>query len=184
MPVDLTDAKQIATGIYVVGDQVLTLDLRDFLVNVRARLPFDIVVTSGVRTASAQARALRTKLDGYPTAAAGIQALHDLYKRDDLIDELVANGLDQASMEATIKGQIDRGQLLSSHLSGRALDLRIRGYTPDELAALDAACRAEGGRTVHEKVPPHLHVEVGEYTDRRLPLPVPTTTSRTVSGPR
>lgn len=178
MPVDLTDAKPLAAGIYVVGDQVLTTDLRDFLRRVRARLAFDIAVTSGVRTAASQARALRTKLDGYPTVEAGIQALHDLYKRDDLIDELVANGLDQATMENTIKAQVLRGQLLSSHLSARALDLRIRGYTPDELAALDAACRAEGGRTVRETVPPHLHVEVGA-TDRK-----PTTTSRTVSGPR
>lgn len=179
MPVDLDGA--VGAGVYyvyyVVGPPVMTHDLNVFLRNVRLRLAFAIVVTSGQRTATSQARALRAKLDSYPTQEAGIKALHDLYKRDDLIDELIAGGLDQASMEATITDQVMRGQLLSSHLSGRALDLRTRGYNEAELAALVAACRAEGGRTVVETVPPHLHVEIGA-TDRREPA------TRTVSGPR
>ncbi len=174
---DLTGTTPLGAGLHVAGAQVLTPAMLDYLRRVRVRLTFDLVVTSGQRTATAQARAWAVKIAGHLARGEDPRkALHDLYRRDDLVDEVMDGDTTEAGIAQTIAAQVARGDLLSSHLSGTALDLRIRGLDEGQITGLVAACVAEGGRCVREAVPPHLHVELGA-SDRR-------TVARTVTGMR
>lgn len=177
MPADLTGSSPRGAGIHVLGGVELTPALLRWLRDVRQRLTFDIVVTSGVRTPEAQARAWKTKIDlGYT-----VKDFEALYRRDDLVQEVFRDSdLSVEGMARVFAAQVARGDFLSSHLTARALDLRTRGLTPGELGALRAAVTAVGGRTVLETRPPHLHVEAYGLTDRREP----STTTRTWTAPR
>ena len=182
--VDLAGTSPLGGGIHVkpgveLGDTQLA-----YLRRVRGRLAEDIVVTSGIRTALSQAQTLITKIRLYATEDEALAALHALYRRDDLIDDFWPSRGSVTELAAALEGQIARGNLLSSHLSGRALDLRVRGYTPEALAALEVACVAEGGRVVTEGKPPHMHVEIRGESDRRSPPTLTPGTVRTARGPR
>lgn len=126
-----------------------------------------LFVTDGVRTAADQAAALATKVELGET----MEELYALYVRDDLIAELA-----EAPVEAwpdIIEAQIDRGDYLSSHMSGEALDLRTSGggagatgqLSTGEVNAVAAAAGELGARAVNEDTPPHLHLEIGDYTE-------------------
>ncbi len=130
--------------------------LAAFLDDLAAEVNAPITVTSGVRTAAAQAAARLAKLEAGETA----DDLFALYKRDDLIAELLEAEQTLEAWTAILEDQISRGDFLSSHLTGRALDLRSRDWTAAELAEVEAAVAALGGRSVHESTPEHLHIEV------------------------
>lgn len=115
------------------------------------------VVTSGVRTAAEQAKAMQTKRD---RQLAGSTAESDdllaLYADDEAIQILLANPY--PAWEALIQAWMDRGRYLSRHLTGRAVDIRIKDLTGEQRAALERAIVDLGGRALMES--DHLHVDV------------------------
>lgn len=142
---------------------------RAWLALLRAELPADLplTVTSGRRSAQAQARAMAAKL------ARG-EDLLALYVRDDLVAEIIAAAgpdrqhPDAWAMGLAIEDQAARGQAISRHLlPDDALDLRSRHYSRPQRDLVVATVRRLGAECVVE--PDHLHVE-----DLPSPLPSPT----------
>lgn len=178
MPVDLSGTLPLGGGLHGKPGTDLTPVMLNVLRWAVARTNMDVVATSGQRTAQAQARAWKAKLDLGQTQ----DDLRRLYKRDDLVDEVFEKSdLSVQGMTAVFQAQMDRGDYISSHMSGLALDLRVRGYADEELEKLDAVLAEGGVRVVKEASPPHWHLELlGAKTDRAEPR----TSSRTVSAPR
>lgn len=114
-------------------------------------------ITSGVRTAGEQARAMQAKRD---RQLAGSTAESDdllaLYQDDEAIQILLVNPY--SAWEALIQAWMDRGRYLSRHLTGRAVDVRIKDLTSEQRAALERATIELSGRALMES--DHLHIDV------------------------
>lgn len=130
------------------------VELHPWLAELAARVsPVPVVVTSGRRSTSSQAQAMADDLDQH-------RDLYALYAQADLVLEVVAWYPDVGGMTAALDDQVSRGEFLSEHLSGTALDLRTHGSSPlsaDQVAVLKAGVEA-GGATALLEVD-HLHVE-------------------------
>tara|TARA_Y100000296_G_C5039478_1_gene189073 strand:- start:126 stop:599 length:474 start_codon:yes stop_codon:yes gene_type:complete len=138
--------------VQLLGSHQLSGQMMSFLNRVSLRAGVPLVVTSGNRRAADQASAMLYKLNHKGGAA----ELRSLYRRNgDLVEELLA--APQDDWTEVIQGQIDRGRYLSSHLTGRAADLRSRDWKGDQRSRIERAIREEGGRPVFEG--DHLHVE-------------------------
>lgn len=123
-----------------------------------------IHLTSGVRPPERQARAMYQKL-----RAGGSLGV---YRRQDLVRPIrdaylhgrrkrLGRDRTVAAMAEVLRDQVARGELLSSHLSGQAFDVRSLGMTRRQKAAFLTAVRRAGGvRVIEEKRPPHFHLEV------------------------
>lgn len=112
-----------------------------------------ITVTSGVRTAEEQASAM-----AYKYQHGGAAELYKTYANDAAITTLLKY---PTSQWASVITQLSAsGTSLSRHLFGRAVDLRIRDLSSTQLAQLQAAVVATGGRWLLEDTPPHLHVDL------------------------
>lgn len=122
---------------------------------------FEVVITSGVRTAEEQAKAMQTKYDRYKAALAAGETpaesddLHKLYAADSIIDELLPNPY--SAWAAIIQAHADRGEYLSRHLKSGAIDLRTRDLSSAQVSALQAAVEKNGGRWLIES--DHMHVD-------------------------
>lgn len=128
-----------------------------FMDAVAAQLDFRPVVTSGVRTAKEQASAMQAKRERQLAGStAESDDLHALYADDEAVDILLANPF--TAWPELIQAWMDRGRYLSRHLTGRALDIRIRDLTADQRKALESAIVAAGGRALLES--DHLHADV------------------------
>lgn len=123
-----------------------------------------LVVTGGDRTPKRQARVMLDKLESG-------EDLVKLYARKDLVREILAAreraARDRLGRDATLRRmaevitrQVEAGQFISHHLAFRAADVRSRGLTPAQEAALRAAARAEGITVVDEResVAPCFHL--------------------------
>ena len=131
------------------------MDLSDsavaFLDALVATVGFSIVVTSGTRSYEEQAAAM----------AEDVAAGKDLYKvytnksQKKLLDELMAAYEDD--WPAIIERYTLAGVVLSWHLSGRAVDIRTRDLTKEQVQALIDAARDLGADPLDEG--DHLHVE-------------------------
>jgi len=124
------------------------------------RLPFDIVVTSGVRTARRQAQAMFTKielgenlLDIYSNVFG--QGVMDAYPDLDAATEF-------------IQGYFDAGGG-SSHQRGLGLDLRTRDQSESNIAEMISVTDSLGFRPVREYTPPHLHLTLPPQEKKSLP---------------
>ena len=136
------------------SDSIVMNDtIRRFMDDLSRGVPADLVVTSGIRTANAQAAAMLSKLERGQTG----DDLLALYVRDDLVNELLATGRTQSQWAEVIQAQIDRGDLLSSHLSGRAVDLRTSNLSDDQRWAVMAEAQRLGAEAVDEG--DHIHIE-------------------------
>ncbi len=150
MPVDPTGAQWTTVpGVLALPGVVLSPVLRGWLLALRLAYGDQLVVTSGVRTPDAQASAMQKKQD-----AGGS---FNIYKRQDLVREITA--APRSQWAAVISRQVARGEYLSSHLSGRAVDLRTRGLSSSEISDLSDAVRKLGAKPLVESAPPHMHVE-------------------------
>lgn len=146
----------------------ITAELRPHIEAV-ARLYFEktrrpLEITSGYRSPRRQAEAMYVKL-----AVGGSLAL---YKRQDLTRPLLdayRQGRKKrwkkdrivAAMAEVLQSQVDRGQYLSRHMRGLAFDVRSTGMSSRQRQALLAAVREVGQmRIIHERRPPHYHIEV------------------------
>jgi hypothetical protein len=146
----------------------VTAELRPHIEAV-ARIYFEktrrqLEVTSGYRSPSRQAEAMYVKLS--------VGGSLGLYKRQDLTRPLLdayRQGRKKrqkrdrivAAMADVLQSQVERGQYLSRHMRGLAFDVRSSGLTGRQRQALLAAVREVGNmRVIHERRPPHYHIEV------------------------
>lgn len=120
-----------------------------------------IHVTSGERDVVAQARAMLEKYQGGDD-------LHKLYGADDVIDKLLQAERTVAAWTRVLETEIARGANVSRHLGGGAIDIRSKDITASDIAAIVAGVKALGGRTIVEKIPPHIHADLPKtYADMR-----------------
>jgi hypothetical protein len=138
-------------GVY--GDDkalILTRRMKVFLKQLRKKIGFDIVVTSGVRDLRDQAGAMYTKLKTY-----GYKSLVDLYP-----DELVAGMQNAGSADEVyrlLKQRVSSGMTVSRHLAGDAIDFRTRNLTTAQVSALKKAGEEMGAKVLWEE--DHLHMQ-------------------------
>jgi hypothetical protein len=117
-------------------------------------------LTSGRRTAHSQADAMYIRFvggerGGYLNAEALGEILAAFDGHQGEAREAVV-----AAMERVIQAQMGRGEFISNHLSGRALDFRLEPtMTEAERAALREAVQQEGGTVLFETTPPHIHIQ-------------------------
>jgi hypothetical protein len=155
MAIDTTGTIALIPGLPVYRKNsgvILNSKMRGFAADLYRRSMVPIVITSGTRTTSAQAGAMRIKLD------LG-EDLHALYAQDDLVSEILAGNTSQGGIQATLDRQVARGRYISRHMRADALDVRTAGATPTEIGKLRAAMEATGTKHIFEGVPLHLHIE-------------------------
>jgi hypothetical protein len=109
-----------------------------------------VTATSGRRDPARQAAAMLAKV------ARG-EDLRALYRDKGQIDRLLSLPRDVAAWAAEIARSAAAGRPLSSHLSGRAFDLRTRDLSDRQVARLVEIAAAAGRRAILE--PDHIHVE-------------------------
>lgn len=153
MPVDTNGASMLLTcpGVYTKPGVMLSDQVRGFLLALKVAAMQKLVVTSGTRTPRAQALAMVDDL-----AKTGTSGWYALYRRDDLIAEIVKNGTKADQVEATLTAQEARGDYLSNHQGGRAVDLRTRGLTSAERTRLIEVGEMLGAKVVDEG--DHIHM--------------------------
>lgn len=141
------------------GGIVISPSSAAWLDRLRAKVPSSIplVVTSGTRTATSQARAMLTMVN---LGDAGVkQAFFDY--PDDLVNDLLELPRTLEAWTPRVTQAYANGELSSSgHLAGLAVDLRRRDWTPEQLATVVAAVKALGGEPLVENAPPHLHIQL------------------------
>lgn len=146
-------AAPAATGgrLWTVDGAILNGPMTAFMDELAAAVPgVPLTVTSGYRSPSSQAAALKYKRDHGDD-------LHKLYAQDDLVDELLAVPSD--GMALVIADQVKRGRYLSRHLRGDALDLRSKTLSQAQIDAVKAAAVRLGAKALQEGIPPHIHLE-------------------------
>ena len=136
---------------------VLPAGAGDWLDELADRSGVRFTVTSGVRTAAEQARAMQTKEDRYRAGStAESDDLSKLYADKEAIAILRANPY--TAWPELIQAWMDRGRYLSRHLTGRAVDIRIRDLSSAQREALERATMELSGRALMES--DHLHVDI------------------------
>lgn len=136
-----------------VAGVIVPVDLVPHLDALAARVGGHLVITSGYRSPSAQARAMISKVQ-----QGGPQEL-GIYADKAAIAELLALPLDVDAWAAKIGEWTAAGRYLSRHMRGRAVDVRTRDVPMSRTIAVQGAAQALGWRTLLEGVPPHLHLE-------------------------
>lgn len=121
----------------------------------------ELVVRSGRRSVSAQARAMYKNYKAYGPRYVGTQyrnkkAVQAITKAYLLNRKRRRNAI--AAMTRVIQAQVRQGVYISNHLRGRAFDIRSRGRDGAQLAVLREVVQKAGGRVVVEKN--HYHVEL------------------------
>jgi hypothetical protein len=117
-------------------------------------------VISGQRTPSSQARALYTKFsmgdDGSVYAdQAAVSEIRKAYIAN------IANGeaATVKAMEDVITAQLGRGNSISRHLGGKAIDVRSWTLDSKQIEVLRSLVEGAGGKFLVEDKPPHIHIE-------------------------
>ena len=148
----------------------LNARLREAAQKIADLLPFDIVVTSGIRDAREQAQAMFTKIQ----------------LGDNLIEVYLDDSFAQGVMDAYpdldeatqfVQGYFDVGKG-STHGKGDALDIRTTGgdsgqLDESQIAQLIDVVTTLGYYPFREYIPPHLHIRIpeGEGSEKKiLPL--------------
>lgn len=137
------------------------------------KLDFDITITSGIRSAREQARAMLGII-----ASGGNQALLDTYKDDAFAQGVIdaAGDLDQATQFVKTYFAQGRG---SSHGRAQGLDIRTTGggagasnrLSSIQIQELIQAVSGSGYTYLREYHPPHLHVTI-PVTEKKMLLPI------------
>lgn len=147
-------------GYTVLSAVEMTPYLESVSKQIADRLPFDIVVTSGVRTARRQAQAMFTKIE----------------LGDDLIavysDDSFAQGVMNAYPNLDAATQFVQGYFNagggSSHGRGLGLDLRTKDQSESNIAQMIAVTDGLGFRPFREYTPPHLHLTLPPQEKKSL----------------
>jgi hypothetical protein len=107
-------------------------------------------VTSAVRTVGEQAAAMKTKRD----LGDDLRALYG-----SKVAPVLAAPNTVAAMSAALQDLANRGVVMSRHMFGDALDLRVRDWSTAQRATVATAVTSLGGKPQFETTPPHLHIE-------------------------
>lgn len=138
----------------VTGNGGLHLNQRmvDFLGALRKAVDpsIPIHVNSAVRTVEEQAAAMKTKRD----LGDDLRALYG-----SKVAPVLAAPNTVAAMSAALQDLANRGIIMSRHMFGDALDLRVRDWTQEQRNIVASAVAALGGKPQFETTPPHLHIE-------------------------
>ena len=148
-------------GYRVLSNVVMTPYLERSAGKLAAELPFDIVVTSGLRTARAQAEAMFTKIELGDDLIA-------VYADDSFAEGVIEAYPDIDRATQFIQGYANRGGG-SSHLRGLGLDIRTRDVSQSRINEMIEATESLGWRPFLENSPPHLHITLPEEK-KSLPL--------------
>ena len=162
------------TDIIPVSERVLiSKDMQAFLLKLRKNLSKDrlrlLEITSGVRSAEDQARALKDKrtfngcnsaIAGKPAAGSPCKPIYDLYRGSSKIMDVLKVPNDQSMMTQVIQRQIASKKYLSPHMKGRGLDFRTKTLSEEQIQYVMDAARAAGGSPIYELDPPHIHVTI------------------------
>jgi len=118
----------------------------------------DLVVTDGMRMPLDQAKRMfyKFKHGDFKTYKGHVSSLISKIYHDG-----VKNKDSDAKITQDMADEIDRNLRLahavSNHLVNRAVDFSVRNLTPKEQGELKSAIKKNGGRPLHEGVPPHIH---------------------------
>lgn len=134
-------------GYTVLSGVKMTPYLESQAARLAAALPFDIVVTSGYRSPEAQVQAM------YEKVRLGEQ-LVDTYRDDDMAQAVQDAYPDVAAGVAVLESHPGA----SKHLQTRALDIRTRDKSPEDIEAMVTAAEGLGWHALVESTPAHLHL--------------------------
>jgi hypothetical protein len=141
---------------------VLNPTLIAYLDTLAARLPFDVVVTSGIRTPLRQARAMFEKI------RLGDDLLA-IYKDDTFAQRIIDAYPDEDAAAAIVEEYAAAGGG-STHLRGLGVDLRTRDKTPEQIETMVQTVESMGDFALVETKPPHLHISLKKNYTRPNPL--------------
>ena len=127
-------------------------NLTGFMDALSLLVPFDLVVTSGFRTPSAQATAMFTKIE------LG-EDLTKLYRNQSFANAVTEAYPSHGTAAAVIAEYAAAGGG-STHLRGVGIDLRTRDFTTTQRNELKAAIESMGDFALYEPTPPHMHIEL------------------------
>lgn len=144
-------------GVHEKPGVVYSSAMLPFLTRLRAAVPQQtpIVVTSGVRTVRAQAKALLRKRQLGDD-------LSRIYRRGhgpEIVRALLAVPAQVEPMAQVLQFYVDQGIYMSRHMRGDAIDLRSRGLSAEQIQSIQQAAQAQGARVLVESTPPHIHIE-------------------------
>tara|TARA_E500000331_G_C17264071_1_gene716464 strand:+ start:285 stop:1436 length:1152 start_codon:yes stop_codon:yes gene_type:complete len=155
------------------NDVVINEAVANFAVDLRKLISQDqikiLYITSGVRTAEMQARALINKraqnkchsaIAGAPSPGDPCYPVYSLYKQRSLILEALQVPNDVSSMTAVFERQVANGKFVSGHMTGLGIDIRTSNITEEQRALVIQVCNSLGGRAIYEGDPPHIHVGI------------------------
>ena len=133
------------------SDAVLLDDnLKEYLDVLADKLPFDIIVTSGIRTARQQAAAMFKKVE------LG-EDLTDTYKDKQFARDMQAAYPDITQGEQIVKAYFSGGGG-SSHQRNMGIDLRTYDKTDAQIKTMIDTVESMGDFALLEPRPPHLHI--------------------------
>ena len=164
------------TGVNVVpknNSVVVNKAVANFVTDLRKLISQDqikiIYITSGVRTAEMQARALINKrahnkchsaIAGAPSPGDPCYPVYSLYKQRSLILEALQVPNDVSSMATVFERQVANGKFVSGHMTGLGIDMRTSNLTEEQKELVLSACKSLGASAIYEGDPPHIHVGI------------------------
>ena len=129
----------------------MNANLNGFMDALSKLVPFDLIVTSGIRSARGQASAMFTKIE------LG-EILTNTYRDQVFARAVMAAYPDLDLATVAVEEYAARGG--SSHLIGRGVDLRTSNLSITQRNELKTAIEGMGEYALYENTPPHMHVEL------------------------
>ena len=156
---------------------VISAHIANFITKLRTRISKDqirlIYITSGTRTPERQALAISKKrtihkcesgIVDRPVDGSPCWPIFKLYKNKDQIMEVLRVQNSVPLMASVFQRQLERGDFISPHMTGRAMDLGVNNLTSNQLEILKNAIESLGGSYLYEDDPPHVHVQIPAST--------------------
>jgi len=150
---------------------VATLPINNFLDKLRTKILAseikEIIITSGLRTPSDQARAIyddrarsgcKSAITKTPAETDPCYTHYKLYQQKDLIMEVIRVDNDVSAMTTVFEDQVSRGLYLSPHMRGMGVDIRVSNLSDEQEALVMKRTEELGGAPVHEG--DHIHVGI------------------------
>ena len=131
---------------------VLNPALVSYIDELATRVPFDFVITSGIRTPKRQAAAMFEKIRLGDDLIA-------IYKDDTFAQKIIDAYPDLDAATSIVEEYAAAGGG-STHLRGLGIDIRTRDLTGPQKQALVDAVEAMGDFALLETTPPHLHISI------------------------
>jgi len=152
-------------GVTVSSGVNWTEETRDFVSRLRDILDPSIPlhITSAMRTPEEQARAMLKKYD-----LGGADEIIKVYGKNTARHFLSEPANVSSWTNVVLRLQEEGKGFTSQHLLGKAVDIRTRNLSSDQISDLVGAVEAAGGRPLIESNPPHLHVDKFQQISRAI----------------